>query len=106
MRRFTGRTSALVAAAVLAGVVGCGNDSRNAQTSAADREVVQRIRQALVSDDSLSANAKNVTIDSKNDAVTLRGSVANEQERATVAAKAKQVAGDRKVENELVVASR
>ena len=106
MRRFAGSMSAFVAAAVLAGVVGCGNAERNAQTSAADREVVQRIRQALVSDDSLSANAKNVTIDSKDDAVTLRGSVASEQERATVAAKAKQVAPNRKVENELVVASR
>jgi osmotically-inducible protein OsmY len=105
MNRFT-RPSALVAAAVLAGLVACGGADRNTQTSAADREVVQRIRQALVSDDSLSTGAKNVTIDSKDDAVTLRGSVASEQERATVAAKARQVAGDRKVENELVVASR
>jgi osmotically-inducible protein OsmY len=96
----------LVAAAVLAGLVGCGSGDRNAQTSAADREVTQRIRQALVSDDSLSPSAKNVTIDSKDESVTLRGSVANEQERATVAAKAKQVAGDRTVQNELVVASR
>jgi osmotically-inducible protein OsmY len=105
MRRFT-RPSAFVAAAVLAGVVGCGAGDRNAQTSAADREVVQKIRQALVSDDSLSTSAKNVTIDSQQNAVTLRGSVASEQERATVAAKARQAAGDRTVENELVVASR
>jgi osmotically-inducible protein OsmY len=105
MLRFT-RPSFLVAAAMLAGLVGCGGGDRNAQTGAADREVVQRIRQALVSDDSLSSSAKNVTIDSKADAVTLRGSVASEQERATVAAKARQAAGDRTVENELVVASR
>ncbi len=68
--------------------------------------VVQRIRQALIADDALSPSAKNVTIDAKDDAVTLRGSVANEQERAMVAAKAKQVAGNRDVDNELVVASR
>jgi osmotically-inducible protein OsmY len=105
MRGFTS-PGMLVAAAALAGVVGCGSAERNAQTSAADREVVQRIRQALVSDDSLSASAKNVTIDSKGESVTLRGSVASEQERATVAAKARQAAGDRTVENELVVASR
>jgi len=105
MHRLT-RPSVLVAAVVLAGLVGCGNSERNAQTSAADREVVQRIRQALVSDDSLSTSAKNVTIDSKTEAVTLRGAVASEQERAIVAAKAKQVAGERTVENELVVASR
>ena len=105
MGRTTG-SSALVAAAILAGLVGCGSGDRNVQTSAADREVVQRIRQALVSDDSLSSSAKNVTIDAKRDSVALRGSVASEQERATVAAKVRQVAGDRKVENELVVASR
>jgi osmotically-inducible protein OsmY len=103
MRRFT-HPGMLVATVVMAAVVGCG--SRNTSTSAADREVVQRIRQALVSDDSLSPSAKNVTIDSKNQSVTLRGSVATEQERATVAARARQVAGDRTVENELVVASR
>jgi osmotically-inducible protein OsmY len=50
--------------------------------------------------------AKNVTVHSDDDSVTLRGQVANEQERAAVAAKAKQVAPERTVENELVVASR
>jgi hypothetical protein len=47
-----------------------------------------------------------VTIDADEDSVTLKGSVATEQERATVAAKAKQAAPDRTIENELVVASR
>jgi osmotically-inducible protein OsmY len=96
--------TAFAGAAVLAGLLGCGQ--RAAQTSAADREVVQKIRQSLVADDALSSSAKNVTIDSNAKSVTLRGSVANEQERATVAARAKQAAGERTVENELVVASR
>ena len=93
-------------AAVLATALlgGCGE--RTATSSAEDREVVQRIRQALVADAALSTAAKNVTIDSDDDTVTLKGQVANEQERAAVAAKAKQIAGDREVENELVVASR
>jgi osmotically-inducible protein OsmY len=73
--------------------------------SAADREVAQRIRQALVAT-SLSASAKNVAIVADDDSVTLRGSVANEQERTTVAAKAKQAAPSKTIENELVVASR
>ena len=92
---------AVLATALLAG---CGE--REATSSAEDREVVQRIRQALVADPNLSTVAKNVTIDSDDDSVTLKGRVENEQERAAVAAKAKQVAGDREVENELVVATR
>jgi osmotically-inducible protein OsmY len=100
----TPRLAMLIGAAALAAVVGCGRS--NQATSAADREVTQRIRQALVSDDTLSTSAKNVTIDSDADSVTLKGSVASEQERAAVAAKARQAAGDRTVDNELVVASR
>lgn len=103
MRHGTAFT-AFAGAAVLAGILGCGQ--RAVETSAADREVVQKIRQSLVADPALSASAKNVTIDSKGHSVTLRGSVASEQERAAVAARAKQAAGDRSVENELVVASR
>jgi osmotically-inducible protein OsmY len=101
------RIGQAVGAAVLATalLVGCGE--RDTMTSDADdREVVQRIRQALVADAALSTVAKNVTIDSDDDSVTLKGQVANEQERAAVAAKAQQVAGDRQIENELVVASR
>ena len=100
----TNQLAGLIGAAALAAILGCGRNDQ--ATSAADREVTQRIRQALVSDDTLSTNAKNVTIDSDADSVTLRGSVASEQERATVAAKAKQAAPTRKIDNELVVASR
>jgi osmotically-inducible protein OsmY len=101
------RIGQTVGAAVLATALlgGCGE--RDTMTSDADdREVVQRIRQALVADTTLSPLAKNVTVQTDDDSVTLRGSVANEQERAMVAAKAKQVAPERTVENELVVASR
>jgi osmotically-inducible protein OsmY len=106
MTRKTHIGRALAAAVVAAALVGgCGE--RDTMTSDAnDREVVQRIRQALVADTTLSAMAKNVTVHSDDDSVTLRGQVANEQERAAVAAKAKQVAPERTVENELVVASR
>jgi osmotically-inducible protein OsmY len=94
-------------AAVLATALlgGCG-ERETVTSDADDREVVQRIRQALVADTTLSTVAKNVTIDSDDDTVTLKGQVASEQERAAVAAKAKQMAGDRSIENELVVASR
>jgi len=94
----------LLGAALLTAVLACGRN--DGATSAADREVAQRIRQSLVADQTLSSSAKNVTIDTDDDSVTLRGSVANEQERAAVAAKAKQAAPDKTIENELVVASR
>ena len=100
----THRVAGLLGAALLTAVIGCGR--RDVETSAADREVTQRIRQSLVADQSLSASAKNVAIETDDDSVTLKGSVANEQERAAVAAKAKQAAPSKTIENELVVASR
>jgi osmotically-inducible protein OsmY len=102
--RTTPHIAALIGAAARAAAIGCGRHEQ--ATSAADREVTQKIRQALVADDSLSSSAKNVTIDSDADSVTLKGSVASEQERAAVAAKARQAAGSRTIDNELVVASR
>jgi osmotically-inducible protein OsmY len=102
--RLQRQVTAILAGAAMALLLGCARQEQ--ETSAADREVVQKVRQALVADPALSTSAKNVTIDSKNEAVTLRGSVASEQERAAVAARAKQAAGDRAIENELVVASR
>jgi len=95
--------SLLAGAVALAATLGC---ERHDTTSTADREVAQRIRQSLVADTTLSTGAKNVTIDADDDSVTLRGSVATEQERAAVAAKAKQAAPDKTIANELVVASR
>ena len=71
--------------------------------SEADRTLTQRIRQAVVDDDSLSTNAKNVKIISVNGRVTLRGPVASKQEKAAVAAKAQQIAGADKVDDQLEI---
>lgn len=106
MTRNTRIVRALGAAVLGAALLGGCGERETMTSEAEDREVVQRIRQALVADATLSAMAKNVTVQSDDDSVTLRGQVASEQERAAVAAKAKQVAPDRNVENELVVASR
>lgn len=73
--------------------------------SKADVELTRRIRRAIVADDSLSMKAHNVKIiTTKDGVVTLRGPVASEEERASVAAKAKEVAGARKVDNQLEIA--
>jgi osmotically-inducible protein OsmY len=70
----------------------------------ADIAVTQKIRQAVVADDSLSTNAHNVKIITANGAVTLRGPVKNDDERKKIAAMAEQVAGVGKVQNHLEVA--
>jgi hyperosmotically inducible protein len=71
----------------------------------ADRTITQNIRQAITADDSLSTNAKNVKIITNDGTVTLRGPVKSEKEKTEIEAKAKQVAGVKKVDNQLEVAS-
>lgn len=73
--------------------------------SEADVEITQAIRKAVTSDDSLSVNAHNVKIITNGGIVTLRGPVKSEQERANIAAKAQQVTGVTKVNNQLEVAA-
>jgi osmotically-inducible protein OsmY len=71
----------------------------------ADRTITQKIRQAVVADDSLSITAHNVKIITVNGVVTLRGPVNTDQERKTIASIAGEVAGADKVQNHLEVAS-
>ena len=71
----------------------------------ADRTITQNIRRAVTADDSLSTNAKNVKIITNNGTVTLRGPVKSEKEKAEIEAKAKQVAGVKRVDNQLEIAS-
>jgi osmotically-inducible protein OsmY len=72
--------------------------------TAADRDLSKKIRQAVVGDKSLSTYAHNVKIVSQNGQVTLKGPVRSEEEKAAIAAKATQIAGDGKVTNEMTVA--
>src|SRR6266508_2271120 len=71
----------------------------------ADRTITQNIRRAVTADDSLSTNAKNVKIITNDGTVTLRAPVKSEKEKAEIEAKAKQVAGVKRVDNQLEVAS-
>jgi hyperosmotically inducible protein len=73
--------------------------------SEADRTITQNIRQAITADDSLSTNAKNVKIVTSDGTVTLRGPVKSEKEKADIEAKAKQVAGVKRIDNQLEIAS-
>jgi osmotically-inducible protein OsmY len=71
-----------------------------------DLAITQAIRKAVVADKALSTNAHNVKIITANGVVTLRGPVSSPEEKETIAAKAKQVAGVKSVDNKLEIASR
>jgi osmotically-inducible protein OsmY len=73
--------------------------------SEADRTISQNIRQAVVADDSVSTNGKNVKIITVDGMVTLRGPVKSEEEKTNIGAKAQQVAGVKKVDNQLEIAN-
>lgn len=70
----------------------------------ADIKMTREIRRAIVKDNQLSTVARNIKIITVDGAVTLRGPVKTEQEKAAIAAKAAQLAGDTNVHNELEVA--
>jgi len=71
-----------------------------------DRELTQNIRKAVVADKSLSMDAHNVKIISRNGTVTLRGKVKSEDEKKAIEDKATQAAGAGNVTDELTVSSK
>ncbi len=71
----------------------------------ADRTVSQNIRQAIVADDSLSTNGKNVKIITADGVVTLRGPVKSDAEKTNIADKARRTAGVKKVDNQMEIAN-
>jgi hyperosmotically inducible periplasmic protein len=73
--------------------------------SEADRTISQNIRQAVTADDSISTNGKNVKIITVDGTVTLRGPVKSENEKTNIGAKAQQIAGVKRVDNQLEIAN-
>jgi osmotically-inducible protein OsmY len=67
----------------------------------ADRSLNQRIRQALSGDTALATVARNIQLETEDGEVTLHGSVTSERAKADIAAVVEQVAGVKKVENQL-----
>ena len=61
------------------------------------------IRRAVMQDDSLSMEAKNVKIIAADGVVTLRGPVKTAAERAAIEKHAKSVGGQAKIENQIEV---
>jgi hyperosmotically inducible protein len=71
--------------------------------SEADMTITTVLRKAITSDESLSMNAKNVKIITRDGVVTLRGPVATTAERAAIEAAANAVSGVRRVDSYLEV---
>ena len=68
-----------------------------------DLALTQKIRQAVMKDGSLSMSAKNIKIIVQDGKITLKGPVDSQQEKDTIAAKAGEIAGKGKVDNQLEV---
>jgi osmotically-inducible protein OsmY len=74
-----------------------------AKNNTSDRETMQKIRQALMDDKSLSTYAHNVKIIAQNGKVTLKGPVRSEDEKRLVEQKAAEIAGSGNVTDEITI---
>ena len=72
--------------------------------NATDRDLTQKIRQALMEDKSLSSYAHNVKVIAQGGQVTLKGPVRSEDEKKSVESKAMAVAGADHVTNQMSIA--
>jgi len=69
----------------------------------ADLDTTQSIRKALMADESLSNDAKNLKVVTNNGVVALRGTVKDSTERATVESIARRYAGANRVDDQIEV---
>jgi hyperosmotically inducible protein len=74
-----------------------------AKETTSDRDIMQKIRKAIVEDKSLSTYAHNIKVISEHGKVTLKGPVHSEEERKAIEAKAVEVAGTGNVTNQISV---
>jgi hyperosmotically inducible periplasmic protein len=75
-------------------------------TQSQDLQITRDIRRSLIKDDTMSTDARNIKIITANGAVTLRGPVHTAQEKAAVEAKAAQVAGNYRIDDQTEVESK
>jgi osmotically-inducible protein OsmY len=67
-------------------------------------DMATKVSQAIQQDNTLASEAQNVKVSSHNGMVTLKGKVSSSEEKDAMVAKAKQVAGDANVKDDLKVA--
>ena len=71
--------------------------------NAPDLRITQNIRKALMDDDALSTDAKNIKVITIDQVVTLRGDVETAKERETVVSLATSMPGVKRVEDQLEI---
>jgi len=76
------------------------------KNDAADISLARRIRRSVIADKSLSTYAHNVKIVAVNGAVTLNGVVRNNHEKNVIETKARSIAGEGNVTDDLTIAPR
>jgi hyperosmotically inducible periplasmic protein len=74
-----------------------------AKDNVSDRDLMQKIRKAIMDDQSLSTYAHNVKVIARNGKVTLKGPVNSMEEKHNVSQKATDVAGAGNVTDEITV---
>lgn len=74
-----------------------------AKETTANRDIMQRIRKAIIADKSLSTYGHNVKVISERGKVTLKGPVHTEAERSNIEAKATEVVGSGNVVNQISI---
>jgi osmotically-inducible protein OsmY len=73
------------------------------KNATSDREMMRKIRRAVVADKSLSSYAHNIKIISQSGKVTLKGPVHTDEEKKAIEAKATAIAGAGNVMNEITI---
>src|SRR5579885_1169571 len=71
--------------------------------TSSDSQMAAKVRQALMDDQAIGTTAHNVHVSSHNGMVTLKGKVNSESEKDAIISKAKQVAGDSNIKDEITV---
>ena len=74
-----------------------------AKNNVSDRDLMQRIRKAVMDEKSLSTYAHNVKIISQHGQVTLKGPVRSDEEKRIVEEKATEVAGSGNVNSQITI---
>jgi len=80
-----------------------GATADQGKNNQSDRALMQKIRQAVIADKSLSTYAHNVKIIAEGGKVTLKGPVRSDDEKQSIEQKAVEVAGAGNVTNELTI---
>ena len=85
---------------------GAAKTSGDKSESATDRDITQRVRQAVMANDELSSQAKSAKISTSDGVVTLRGPVSSSQEKTQLSTLANGIDGVKRVDNQLEISSK